>query len=128
MKHASVTGITMLVRAMKPFARKVVVIGDPPDQGQQPVDCLLARGATLATCTQTPSSDQTSVSKEVATAAESGGAAFIDTIGWFCYENRCPMVIGQTISYRDNDHISLTYARRRLRVASWQSAPATPAS
>ncbi len=37
-------------------------------------------------------------------------AAFIDTIGWFCFENQCPMVVGHAITYRDNYHISTTYA------------------
>jgi peptidoglycan/LPS O-acetylase OafA/YrhL len=109
-KQDSVTGISMLVDAVKPFAKNVIVIGDPPTQHGQPVDCLLARGATLAKCTWTLTDDQISVYQDVARAARSGGAAFLDTIGWFCLENQCPMVIGRTVAYRDNDHISVTYA------------------
>jgi len=105
----SVSGVRSLVAAMQPLA-PVVVIGDPPAQNRQPIDCLLARGATLKSCTSTLSHDQLSVYRGVAKAADAGGAAFIDTIGWFCYEDECPMVVGHTVTYRDNDHISTTYA------------------
>jgi peptidoglycan/LPS O-acetylase OafA/YrhL len=108
--HDSVSGISLLIGAVKPFAKNVMVIGDPPALGRQPVDCLLARDATLATCTRTLTGDQISVYEDVARAAENGGAAFLDTIGWFCFENQCPMVVGQTITYRDIDHITQTYA------------------
>jgi peptidoglycan/LPS O-acetylase OafA/YrhL len=107
---SSVSGISMLVEALTPLAKHVIVIGDPPAQGRQPVDCLLARDATLAKCSWTLTDGQLSVYEDVAKTALGGGAAFIDTIGWFCFENQCPMVIGRTISYRDNDHITQTYA------------------
>jgi peptidoglycan/LPS O-acetylase OafA/YrhL len=108
--HQSTTGISMLVDAVKPFAQHVVVIGDPPALGDQPVDCLLARDATLAKCTSTLGHEQVSVYEDAARAAASSGAAFLDTIGWFCFENQCPMVIGRTVTYRENDHITKTYA------------------
>jgi hypothetical protein len=109
-KQETVAGISTLVAAVKPFTHNVIVIGDPPAQGQQPVDCLLGRHATLATCTSMLTDDKISVYEDVARAAESGGAAFIDTIGWFCFEDQCPMVIGRTIAYRDDDHITQAYA------------------
>ncbi len=109
-KQASVAGVSTLISAVTPFTKNVVLIGDPPDQGQQPVDCLLAHDATLGTCTRTLSGDQISVYKQAARAAHDRGAAFIDTIHWFCFQGRCPMVIAGTVTYRDNDHISKTYA------------------
>jgi peptidoglycan/LPS O-acetylase OafA/YrhL len=108
-EQETVAGISTLIAAVKPFTHNVIVIGDPPAQDQQPVDCLLGRHATLATCTWTLTDNQISVYEKVARAAARGGAAFIDTIGWFCFENQCPMVIGNTISYRDNDHVTQTY-------------------
>jgi hypothetical protein len=108
--RSSVDGIGYLVDAMKPFAEEVVVIGDPPVQDREPVDCLLAHDATLATCTGTLSNGQLSMYEDAASVTQSGGGAFLDTIGWFCFEDRCPMVIGHTIAYRDTDHITKTYA------------------
>ncbi|MCA1726179.1 MAG: hypothetical protein LC722_00515 [Actinobacteria bacterium] len=40
------------------------------------------------------------------------GGAFLDTLGWFCFQNECPMVIGDTVAFRDDSHLSLTYARQ----------------
>ena len=34
----------------------------------------------------------------------------MDTIGWFCFQGQCPMVVGHTVTFRDNDHITQTYA------------------
>lgn len=108
-KRRSAEGIAMLIDAMKPLAGSVVVIGDPPGQGLEPVDCLLGRGATLATCTWTLTDDQTSLYQDVAEAARTRGVGFIDAIAWFCFEAQCPMVIDHTIAYRDTDHITRTY-------------------
>src|SRR5262249_9520827 len=105
----SVRGLGALVAAMRPFAPAVVVIRDPPPQRSQPTDCLLRRGSTLQTCMSTLSDDQLSVYRDAATAVTGAGAAFIDTIGWFCFENQCPMIVGHTITYRDNHHVSTTY-------------------
>jgi peptidoglycan/LPS O-acetylase OafA/YrhL len=106
----SVSSLGALAAAMRPLAPDVVVIGDPPAQAGQPTDCLLTRGATLQTCMSTLSDDQLSVYRDVAGAVTAAGAGFIDTIGWFCFENQCPMIVGHTIAYRDNQHISTTYA------------------
>ena len=105
----SVTGISMMVDAVKPFAKRVVVIGDPPAQGLNPIDCLLARDATLAKCTWTLTASQISVYTDVARAAHRLGVGFLDTIGWFCFENQCPMVVGDTVTHWDTAHITRTY-------------------
>ncbi len=106
----SASGISGLVAGVRPYARHVVVIGDPPARRFQPVDCLLARGATLAKCTWTLTADQIAVYQDAERAAAHGGAAFLDTIGWFCFEKQCPTVVGRTVTYRENDHISQSYA------------------
>ena len=33
-----------------------------------------------------------------------------DPSDWFCYQQICPMVIGDTIAYVDTGHVSQTYA------------------
>jgi hypothetical protein len=100
----------MLVQAMGPLADHVVVIGDPPGQRREPVDCLLARGARLSTCMSTLSDDQVSLYEDASAATQVSGGAFLDTLGWFCFERRCPMVVGRTVAYRDTDHITRSYA------------------
>ena len=38
-------------------------------------------------------------------------AAFLSTRSWFCYQGTCPMVVGNTIVYRDAGHVTTEYAR-----------------
>ena len=40
------------------------------------------------------------------------GIGFLDTRGWFCFEYQCPTVIGRTIAYKDNHHITVAYSLR----------------
>src|SRR5262249_31007456 len=42
--------------------------------------------------------------------ADTSGVVFLDTIGWFCSNNECPTVIDGKIAYRDEHHITSTYA------------------
>jgi peptidoglycan/LPS O-acetylase OafA/YrhL len=107
--RANVTGTRELVAAMVPLAKDVVVIGDPPAHRQQPVDCLY-REDTLAGCTLTRTDDQIWTYRNVARATEAAGGRFLNTLGWFCFEHQCPMVIGNTIAFRDDSHVSVTYA------------------
>ena len=104
-------GITSLVAAVGPYAGHVVVIGDPPALGFQPTDCLGTRGATLGTCLSMLTADQISVYQDAERAATDGGAAFLDTTGWFCFQKQCPAVVGRTVTYRENDHISQSYGK-----------------
>jgi hypothetical protein len=109
-RRRSTKGISELVAGVMAHTQHVVVIGDPPALGFQPTDCLLARGATLGTCIRTLGANQMSAYEDAERAAKRGGGAFLDTIGWFCYEGQCPAVVGRTVTYREDDHITRTYA------------------
>jgi hypothetical protein len=85
-------------------------MGDPPSLVFQPVNCLGAKGATLGTCTRTLSAAQTSAYETARQAATSAGSVFMDSIGWFCYDEQCPGVVGHTVTHRIRDHITKTYA------------------
>jgi hypothetical protein len=89
---------------------KVVVIDDPPSLSSQPVDCILGHGANMRRCSSTPNDQQLSVREGAAAAVTGAGGTFLDTTGWFCYQNLCPMVIGKRIAYLDPAHITQTYA------------------
>lgn len=113
----AIRGIRSSTSTMKRFSKSVVVIGDPPGEEQQPIDCLLARRATMASCTMggTLAQDRLFVSTRIREEAERRGIGFLDTRGWFCFEGQCPTVIGHTIAYIDSDHVSRTYALELAR-------------
>jgi hypothetical protein len=121
--HA-VAGTRAIARAMsvtivgvRRVSKAVVVIGDPPLQGRQPVDCLLARHATMKTCSTVVGPRKLYADRAVAALAKSRSASFIDTLGWFCAHPSprsrsylCPFVVNRTVTHRDTNHISATYA------------------
>jgi peptidoglycan/LPS O-acetylase OafA/YrhL len=106
---AAADGIIAMARALKPYGR-VVVIGDPESLNQQPSDCLLSSDASMATCTATWPPATFRAYDRVAATMRRLGIGFIATRGFFCFERRCPFVIGHTVAYWDNSHITVAYA------------------
>ncbi|MDP9223433.1 MAG: acyltransferase, partial [Actinomycetota bacterium] len=106
----STRGYTALARTMKRFSTSVVVIADQEAPAKQPVDCLLARGATMRTCTSRSPANVLAFNNNLAKVAKVNKFGFLKTRGWFCYQNQCPMVVARTIVYRDLGHITQTYA------------------
>ncbi len=102
-------GLSDFVQELTGVSGHVLVLSDAPQLGQQPTDCLLASGATMGRCSTTLTPDQQTVRADIATAAQGAGAQYIDTVGWFCYQSRCPMVLGHFIAYRDEGHVSVAY-------------------
>lgn len=99
---------------------RVIVVGDAPGQRREPVDCLLARGATMKTCASRPPPAALSATAAIRSNARRRGIGFVDTEGWFCARGSrrqllCPLVVDRTITYFDRGHVSETYA---LRLAS----------
>jgi peptidoglycan/LPS O-acetylase OafA/YrhL len=109
-RTTSINAIGAFSTTIKRFSKSVVVINDPPGQSQQPVDCLLAQHATMRSCSSTQTPGQLSTSSEMALITRSDGVGFIDTTGWFCLRSQCPMVIGHTIAYSDENHVTQSYA------------------
>jgi hypothetical protein len=124
------SGIASLVQKLGAGAHNVLVLGDPVHQAQSPVDCLLASGATMATCSKTPSDAELAVASDESSGVTAAKGKFIDVSGWFCYDNTCPMVVGNTIVYSDSNHITATYATQLSQAftAAFQQAVGQPAT
>jgi peptidoglycan/LPS O-acetylase OafA/YrhL len=97
---------------LRRFARNVIVIEDQEGMATQPVDCLLATGATLRSCMTTQRTADFAFNNSLAQLAGTKRFGFLKTRGWFCYQSQCPMVVGTTIVYRDTNHITVEYADR----------------
>jgi peptidoglycan/LPS O-acetylase OafA/YrhL len=106
---ATLPGLDSAVRVLKRRSRRVVILGDNPARHRQPVDCLLAPHATPAGCSQQLTPGEAEQTDQVAQLADYDHVGFIDTAGWYCYQQQCPLVIGDVITYRDDNHISATY-------------------
>jgi hypothetical protein len=96
--------------------------GHRPDRGPSAhgdisiADCLATDGATLGTCAWALQPDQTAAYRDSREVAERDGISFMDTIGWFCSDGLCPSVIHHTVTMRENDHITKTYAEELVDV------------
>jgi hypothetical protein len=77
---------------------------------QDPTDCLLAAHATLKTCLTTWTPDRYALNDQLAALAKTHGFGFLKSRGWFCSGYSCPMVVGNTVMYRDTGHITQVYA------------------
>ena len=107
---------------MKRYSASVLVVGDEPNQTRDPVDCLLAPGATMKTCSVLGSPVQLRTEAAIAADAKRNGVGFIATLPWFCAHPRgsttdwlCPMVVNHTITALDRGHATKTYALELLQ-------------
>jgi SGNH domain (fused to AT3 domains) len=104
------SGVTSLVATVRPASRHVVIMGDTPFGEQQPVDCLLSAHANMGRCSFSFPAAQLRVAATIASSTDGAGATYIDTKGWLCFQDECPMIVGHTIVYYDPGHITATYA------------------
>jgi peptidoglycan/LPS O-acetylase OafA/YrhL len=103
---------TDLVGGLKKSSKRVLVLGDVFGETKQPVDCLLASNANMDRCSGQLDPDRLAAYQQVQTTTVNAGGGFIDSKGWLCALNRCPVVIGRTVAYLDNSHLTETYARQ----------------
>jgi hypothetical protein len=91
---------------------RVVVIGDTPRANADPPVCLSEnlRDATACAVPYATAVDPAWTAGE-ATVAAASGAAFIDPTSWVCRTDPCPAVIGRLLVFRDQHHLTATYAR-----------------
>jgi peptidoglycan/LPS O-acetylase OafA/YrhL len=108
--------IGTLTTTMRRFSKSVIVLGLPPEQKRQPVDCLLAQGATMKTCTPRITKTDLSGDIRISAAATKQHVGFMNSRGWFCARTStkklvylCPLVVNRTITHRDRGHITTTY-------------------
>jgi hypothetical protein len=107
--RAAIDGVVAATQALKALVR-VAVIGDPEGLDQNPVDCLRSPYASMRTCTTTWPAQSLAAYDEVARRVTQMGAGFLRTRGFVCFERRCPAVIGRTIAWVDENHMSAAYS------------------
>ncbi|MBF4161728.1 acyltransferase family protein [Nocardioides acrostichi] len=91
---------------------RVVVIKDVPKSHQDPGECLTGSQPSLLNCMFTPVERSTILGDIVVKSALLNGAEVVDPTPWLCWQDECPVVIGDVLSYRDTDHITTEYAAR----------------
>jgi peptidoglycan/LPS O-acetylase OafA/YrhL len=108
---SGVAAVTRELDELAPLTRRLVVMQDAPIHGRPSVDCLLAHGATLGSCTFGVTASETEAYAAVRGAAQAVHARYVGTLQWLCSSDRCPTVIGTIVTYRDRTHLTATYAQ-----------------
>ncbi|RNI20889.1 acyltransferase family protein [Flexivirga caeni] len=105
-------GSARTLKELNKLTGHVDVISDQSRLTEPAGTCLGSRTATLSTCAKAP--DKVTTARDAAwqkSAAETG-AGYLDMMPWECDDNVCPIVVDGTIVYRDDHHLTTTYAER----------------
>jgi hypothetical protein len=109
---AWIDSLTRLVKRLRATGAQVLVLGPTPDLSFQAPVCLSGYLDNVPACTPTRSSavNESGIAAEAA-ATKAGGGQYAATTDLFCTAERCPVIVGNTLVYIDENHITLEYAR-----------------
>jgi hypothetical protein len=105
-------GLTRMVQQLRDTGAKVLVLGPIPDPHFVVPICLSGYLDDVAACTPARSSavNESGIAAESA-AAQAGGGRYADLTDLFCTADRCPVIVGNTLVYLDENHTTLDYSR-----------------
>ncbi|WP_040858421.1 acyltransferase family protein [Nocardia niigatensis] len=110
--RAWIDGLTRLVAELRAIGSAVLVLGPIPDPHTTVPTCLSEHIDDALACTpeRPVAVDDAGVGAEQ-TAAVAGGGQYADLTSLFCTAVRCPLIVGNTLVYRDDNHLTVSYAR-----------------
>jgi peptidoglycan/LPS O-acetylase OafA/YrhL len=105
----SLAQLTAQLRAM---GSRILVLGPVPDPRSTVPNCLSAHldDATACSPPRALAVNSSGISAEAAATEDSGGR-YADVSDLFCAADRCPTIVGNTLVYRDDNHVMLQYTR-----------------
>ncbi len=103
---AAASGLAKLWKEMLAAGNQIVAIKDNPSPGKNIVSCLISS----ADC-DSPRSKALVFDPQVEAAQLAPAVALLDFDDVYCDTNRCFAVIGNAIVYRDDNHLTDTFAR-----------------
>lgn len=100
--------------AEMPQLSKVAVLADTPSTGANPKICLSGHldAANQCALPRALAVDPAFRASE----REAAGITYLDYIDYFCNQQACPSIIGNTLVYRDGSHMSRTYSAELAKV------------
>jgi peptidoglycan/LPS O-acetylase OafA/YrhL len=105
-------GLESMVAQLRASGAKVLVLGPVPDPRSLVPNCLSAHldNATACSPRRSLAENKIGIATE-ATATESSGGRYVDLTDLFCTANNCPVIVGDTLVYRDDNHVTMQYAQ-----------------
>ncbi|MGK8558933.1 acyltransferase family protein [Nocardia gipuzkoensis] len=110
--QAWIDSLNRLVGELRATGAAVLVLGAIPDPHTTVPACLSDHIDNAAACTpaRPVAVDDAGIAAEQAAAA-AGGGQYADLTSLFCTATRCPLIIGDNLVYRDDNHLTVSYAR-----------------
>jgi peptidoglycan/LPS O-acetylase OafA/YrhL len=107
-----VNSLTRMVTTLRSTGAKVLVLGPIPKPLPAVPVCLSEHldDATACVASTSEAVNEAGMLAEAA-AVKAGGGEYADVTRLFCTADRCPVIVGNTLVYRDSNHMSLEYAR-----------------
>ncbi|MCV7093466.1 acyltransferase [Mycobacterium interjectum] len=104
--------LTREVLALRNTGAQVLVLGPIPDQRFQAPFCLSDHLDDVMACSSPRSTavNHTGIAAESA-ATKAAGGHYADLTELFCTTDRCPVIVGNTLVYQDQNHTTAEYAR-----------------
>jgi peptidoglycan/LPS O-acetylase OafA/YrhL len=104
--------LTLVVKTLRRTGAKVLVLSQVPDPHGTVPTCVSAHMDNAAACAPSRAdglNDGGMAAESAATAA--GGGQYVDLSELFCTADRCPVIVSNTLVFRDDNHITTEYAQ-----------------
>lgn len=100
------------VAQLRSTGAAVLVLGPAPDPLSSVPACLSAHLGEAGACAPARAAavDADGIAAEHA-ATSAGGGQYADLTDLFCTADRCPMIVGNTLVFRDDNHVTTEYAQ-----------------
>jgi peptidoglycan/LPS O-acetylase OafA/YrhL len=110
--QAWIESLNRLVQQLRGTGAKLLVLGPIPDPHSTVTDCLAKHLDDAAACAAPRSLavNQSGIAAEAA-ATKVGGGGYVDLSDLFCAIDRCPVIVGNTLVYSDENHVTPEYSR-----------------
>jgi ABC-type Fe3+ transport system substrate-binding protein len=102
----------MITTIQNSTGARVVLMGDDPYPQQDVPQCLSVNLSDTPACSipkHYPFYNPGGIPQEEALTT-STGAGYVDTDSWFCIATTCTVIVGNLLVYRDDNHITASYA------------------
>jgi len=104
-------GLSAMVRAVRALGPQVLVLGPVPKPPFDVPGCLSVHLSDAPACTESRSQGINGAGMAAERAAVQGaGGTYLDVAPWFCTRRTCAVVVDDLDVYRDDNHITRTYA------------------
>lgn len=111
-RAALVAGISDTLGSLVAEGKTVVVVGDVPGHYSEPVpECVYLHRSEYDPCATSLSDGREKDNFVAAAARETPGVGYVDLLPYFCDRLSCHVVIGGTVAYIDEHHLSAAFSR-----------------